>query len=241
MELINEINNEIELENKQQNFFNSFLGKTINGAIDMGLRAVLPDLIEEQIIDIKNALLENGLQEGINTAINSGKDFVKSFIGIFTGKFENMEQIKIATGNGGIVDTISDGLDYSLEKIYDKGYINNTVFSLIKSGKNVLLDTIEGNLNKELENQTNLFNQLNNNISEWKEAYNNKNFDLMNKIYENIENNIDKIVPIENIIKEIREIENIQNFIKNKDENNEIAELEKELINKFSEIKQSGT
>lgn len=237
MELINEINTEIELENKQQNFFNSFLGKTINGTIDIGLRALLPDLIEEQIIDIKNALIENGLQEGINTAINSGKDFIKSFIGIFTGKFENIEQINIATGNGGIVDTISDGLDYSLEKIYDKGYINNTIFSIIKSGKNALLNTIEGNLNKELENQTNIFNQLNTNISEWKEAYNNKNWNLMNKIYENIENNIDKIIPLENLIKEIRKIEDIQNFIKNKGENYEISELEKELIEKFSEIK----
>ena len=237
MELINEINTEIELENKQQNFFKSFLGKTINGAIDIGLRALLPDLIEEQVIDIKNALIENGLQEGINTAINSGKDFVKSFIGIFTGKFENIEQINIATGNGGIVDTISDGLDYSLEKIYDKGYINNTIFSIIKSGKNALLNTIEGNLNKELENQTNIFNQLNANISEWKEAYNNKNWNLMNKIYENIENNIDKIIPLENLIKEIRKIEDIQNFIKNKGENYEISELEKELIEKFSEIK----
>lgn len=237
MELINEINTEIELENKQQNFFKSFLGRTINGAIDIGLRALLPDLIEEQVIDIKNALIENGLQEGINTAINSGKDFVKSFIGIFTGKFENIEQINIATGNGGIVDTISDGLDYSLEKIYDKGYINNTIFSIIKSGKNALLNTIEGNLNKELENQTNIFNQLNANISEWKEAYNNKNWNLMNKIYENIENNIDKIIPLENLIKEIRKIEDIQNFIKNKGENYEISELEKELIEKFSEIK----
>lgn len=237
MELINEINTEIELENKQQNFFKSFLGRTINGAIDIGLRALLPDLIEEQVIDIKNALIENGLQEGINTAINSGKDFVKSFIGIFTGKFENIEQINIATGNGGIVDTISDGLDYSLEKIYDKGYINNTIFSIIKSGKNALLNTIEGNLNKELENQTNIFNQLNTNISEWKEAYNNKNWNLMNKIYENIENNIDKIIPLENLIKEIRKIEDIQNFIKNKGENYEISELEKELIEKFSEIK----
>ena len=165
------------------------------------------------------------------------KDFVKSFIGIFTGKFENIEQINIATGNGGIVDTISDGLDYSLEKIYDKGYINNTIFSIIKSGKNALLNTIEGNLNKELENQTNIFNQLNTNISEWKEAYNNKNWNLMNKIYENIENNIDKIIPLENLIKEIRKIEDIQNFIKNKGENYEISELEKELIEKFSEIK----
>ena len=66
-----EINNNINLEKSNNNFLNNILGKTINTAIDIGLRAVLPDLIENQIIDIKNSLLENGLKSGINTAIKS--------------------------------------------------------------------------------------------------------------------------------------------------------------------------
>lgn len=233
MELESEINNELKLENKQNNFLDTFMGKTINGAIDIGLRTILPDLIEEQIIDIKNALLENGLQEGIKTAIDSGKNFAKSFLGIFTGNFENIDQIKIAVGNGGIVDTISDVIDFSLEKIYENGSINNAIYSLIKGGKNVLINNITSNLNNELEKQSNLIGNLESNIEKWKEAYTNKNFERMNKIYKNIENNINSIIPIENVIKEIRQIENVQNFIKSKGENYEISELEKELIEKF--------
>ena len=233
MELESEINNELKLENKQNNFLDTFLGKTINGAIDIGLRTILPDLIEEQIIDIKNALLENGLQEGIKTAIDAGKNFAKSFLGIFTGKFENIDQIKIAVGNGGVVDTISDVIDFSLEKIYEKGSINNAIYSLIKGGKNVLINNITSNLNNELEKQSNLIRNLESNIEKWKEAYTNKNFESMNKIYKNIENNLNSIIPIENLIKEIRQIENVQNFIKSKGENYEISELEKELIEKF--------
>lgn len=233
MELESEINNELKLENKQNNFLDTFMGKTINGAIDIGLRTILPDLIEEQIIDIKNALLENGLQEGIKTAIDSGKNFAKSFLGIFTGNFENIDQIKIAVGNGGIVDTISDVIDFSLEKIYENGSINNAIYSLIKGGKNVLINNITSNLNNELEKQSNLIGNLESNIEKLKEAYTNKNFERMNKIYKNIENNINSIIPIENVIKEIRQIENVQNFIKSKGENYEISELEKELIEKF--------
>ena len=56
----------------------------------------------------------------------------------------------------------------------------------------------------------------------------------MNKIYEKIEKNINKIVPLENLIKDIRKIENIHNFIKNRGNNIEITELEKDLIEKFS-------
>ena len=41
-------------------------------------------------------------------------------------------------------------------------------------------------------------------------------------------------MPLENLIKDIRKIENIHNFIKNRGNNIEITELEKDLIEKFS-------
>ena len=59
MEIENQINNNIKVE--KNNLLNNIIGKTINNAIDIGLKTILPDLIENQIIDIKNSLLENGL------------------------------------------------------------------------------------------------------------------------------------------------------------------------------------
>ena len=49
------VEQEVTAEN-QNNFLQTTLGKTINTAIDIGLRAILPDMIEEQVIDIKNVL-----------------------------------------------------------------------------------------------------------------------------------------------------------------------------------------
>ena len=89
MELNVELNKNVE----KNNFLNSVLGKTINTAIDIGLRAILPDLIENQVIDIKNALLQNGLKAGIDTAVNSAINLGKSAVGIVTGNFENMEEV----------------------------------------------------------------------------------------------------------------------------------------------------
>ena len=66
-----EIENNINIEKNKNNFLNNIIGKTINNALDIGLRAILPDLIENQIINIKNELIENGLKAGANTAINS--------------------------------------------------------------------------------------------------------------------------------------------------------------------------
>ena len=108
------VEQEVTTEN-QNNFLQTTLGKTINTAIDIGLRAILPDMIEEQVIDIKNVLFNNGLKEGIDIALKSGIEFGKSAIGIVTGKFESLSQAHNAVKNGGIIDSISDTLDNVLE------------------------------------------------------------------------------------------------------------------------------
>ena len=222
-----EIENEINIE--KNNFLNNIIGQTINNAIDIGLKAVLPDLIENQVIEIKDALLKNGLKAGVETAVNSGIDFGKSISGIFTGNFENMTQVRIAVSEGGILETISDVLDKITNKTYEAGYINKTVNTLIKNGKDIILDNISNNIRKQLDEQTDLIENLNRYIDNWKESYNNQNFIEMEKEYNKIEENIDKIIPLENIIKEIREIESIHNLIKNNGQNFEISDLEKNL------------
>ena len=132
-----EIENKINIEKNKNIFLNNIIGKTINNALDIGLRAILPDLIENQVINIKNELIENGLKAGANTAINSVINLKKSAMGIITGNFDNIEQINTAIGNGGIIDTISDLLDNALNKIYKNGKINNNIYKLIKNGKNM--------------------------------------------------------------------------------------------------------
>ena len=52
MEIENNILNNLNINNEQNKFVNSTIGKVINNAIDMGLRHVLPDLIEEENIKI---------------------------------------------------------------------------------------------------------------------------------------------------------------------------------------------
>ena len=68
----------------------------INTAVDLGIRAALPNLIEDQVITIKDAILNSGFESGINQAINSAIDLGKSAIGIVTGNFENITQARNA-------------------------------------------------------------------------------------------------------------------------------------------------
>ena len=233
MQIENEINNEINLEKKQNNFLNTILGQTINKAVDVGLKVVLPDLIEDQVIQIKNTIINNGFKEGLQSVIDSTLDFGKSAIGIFTGNFENTNQIKLAIGNGGLIDKSSELLDKINDKIYQLGYINKTVNTLIKNGKNILLDNVEKNIKKELDEQNNLIEKMGTYVNNWEKYYNAKDFNGMEKEYNKIEDMIDKIVPLENIIKKTREVENIHNLIINNGHNFDISELEIELNKKL--------
>lgn len=227
MEIENEINNNIKIE--KNNLLNSIIGKTINNAIDIGLKTVLPDLIENQVIDIKNSFIENGLTEGIQTAVDSAVDFGKSAIGIFTGNFENMTQVRTAVADGGIIDAMSNVLDKVIDKTYQSGLINKSISTVIKNGKNILLENISSNIKNELDEQTNTVEKLGRYVENWKEYYNNKDFDGMTKEYNKIKSQLDNIIPLENILKETREVETLHNLIKNNGKNFEITDLEKEL------------
>lgn len=230
----NNLNNYLVTPKKQNNFLQTTLGKTINVAIDVGLRWALPDLIENQIIEIKDALLQNGLKAGIDKAIESAIDMGKSALGILTGNFENISQVQAAVEKGGIIDTISNTIDYALKISNRKGLIPNGVSTMIKSSKNVILDNISNNIEKTLTNQLKSAEKIDKYSENWKEYYNNKNFEGMEKEYKKIKEELSNLIPLENTIKKAREIENLHALIKNKGQDFNLSQEELELAKKFS-------
>lgn len=79
--------------------------------------------------------------------------------------------------------------------------------------------------------QGNEISKFETSINEWKKGYENKDFDLMEKEMKNINKYLEKIMPLENIIKEARLAENVHNLIKNNNKNFEINEVELEAAN----------
>lgn len=229
IEQSNKIENNIVTEQSQNNFLETTLGKTINGAVDIGLRWVLPDLIEDEIIDIKDSLIKGGLKEGINTAINKAIDFGKGAIGIFTGKFENISQAQSAIKTGGIIDGISDVIDTVLNKTTKSGLINSNISSLIKQGKNVILDNVSKNIEDTFTSQLDNIEKLGKYENNWKEYYNAKDFNGMEKEYKKITDKLKELIPLENTLKEARIIENLHNIIKNNGQNFDLSNEQLEL------------
>ena len=234
MELEQNENLNIEQNNNKNDFLNSTLWKTINNGIDIGLRYLLPDLVEDEIIDLKDNLINYGLKDGVKKSVDSVIETGKQAIGIFSGNFEDIGQLQNTIKNGGVIDKISDILDTVIDKVEDTGKISNDVSNILRNGKTSILSNVERNIEATLNNQINGAENVQNYIENWKEYFEQKNFDGMEKEYTKIKNELKELVPIENTLKAARYVENIHNLIKNNGQNFELADEEIELASKLN-------
>ena len=228
-----EINNQNITPEKQNEFLQTALGKTINGALDIGLRWILPDLIEDQIIEIKDSLLNNGLKEGIRKSVEVGLDFAKSAYGIISGNFDSISQIQTAVQKGGIIDTISDSLDSVLKYTVKKDIIPEGVARVIRSSKNTILDNIQTNLGKTMTEQLRGIEKIDRYIGNWNQYLKGENFEGMEREYQKIKEQLKILVPLETTLKKARELENLHALIKSNGQDFNISEEEKTLATKL--------
>lgn len=237
-----EINNNIKLEKNniqgvtyenQKNFLETNLGQVINGGVDLGLRAVFPDLIEDEVIEIKNSIITDGFKAGVKTAIDNIVDMGRSVLGVFTGKFDNMSQVKDVIKKGGLIDSVSDVLDWGINKAKEKDLISNSTANLIKKGKNTILNIVNNNVENNMTSQIESVEKIDKYILKWNEHYKNQDFTNMEKQYNKMENELEKIMPLKNVLTKARVVENLHNLIKNNGKNFKLSKEEIELANKL--------
>lgn len=240
MEINNlEKNKNIELKNMtinektQKDFLETTLGKTINTAIDIGIRAILPEFVEDQIINVKNNLFNYGLKDGITKTIDDAIDLGKSAVGMVTGNFENVAQMQSVVKSGGLIDGVSLLIDTVLNKVKYSGALDNNVINIIKQGKNLILNNVESNIERNFNKQYEAIENMDKYISKWKDYYQNQDFNGMEKEYKKLEKQIKDIVPIEKTINEAKTIEVLHNLIKNNGQNFNLSNEELELAEKL--------
>ena len=234
MEIENNIFNNLNLNNEQNKFINSTIGKVVNNAIDIGLRYVLPDLIEEEIIEVKNLLMKNDLNGGIKEAVENAINFGKTQAGIEAESFENISQIKNALKQESIINAVSEVIDMATKNAQSTGKIDKEIGSLIKREKKSILSNVSTNIEKELNNQEKNIEELEKYSESWKEYYKNKDFNGMQKKYDKIREKLKEIIPIEQTIKNARIIETLHNLIKNKGIDFNLTKEEIELVQKLN-------
>ncbi len=255
MDLVNEITNEVDnqLSNintndlvvansvevandminvpDQKSFLETTLGRVINLGVDVGIRSLLPDFVEDHVISIKDAILKSGFKDGIHTVIDNVVDFGKAVKGIVTGNFENINQAKDVIKKGGILDSTSELLDFSIDVAKENGLINKDIAKNLKNGNKSILKSVESSIDFEFKSEINELVKLEKYESQWNNYYNEHNFEGMEKEYNKMKKSLKEILPIENILKEARRIENLHLLIKNNGQNFDISEDQIELAN----------
>ena len=236
------VNNEINLKNNiqevsyegQKNFLETTWGQIVNGGINIGLRALLPDFLEDEIIQVKDSIVTDGFKAGMKTAIDNAIDLGKSFLGIFTGKFENMSQIKDVIKKGKLIDGISEVLDWGIDMANENNLISKSTSRAIKKGKNTMLNNISSNIEENTNLQIESIEKIEKYTEKWNKYFNNKDFSNMEKQYEKIEKELETIIPLEDVIIKARQVENLHNLIKNNGQNFNLSKEELELAKKLA-------
>ena len=214
-ELGNNISKNLNLENLQNNFLNTTIGKVANVAIDLGIKAIMPDCVENEVIEVKDALISGGLEEGINTAVKNAVEVGKKAIGLENVEFSSIEEAAKALQEGDTVGGISSGLDFVLDSISNSEILPENITYIIKQGKEIILNDVDSGIKNEFSDEIKAINKLEKYISNWEKNYLKKDMEGVQKEYKKIEKQMIKILPLEKMINNVNKIRNIHDLINN--------------------------
>jgi len=232
MQEIDNIEVENEVEKERYNFFETPIGKFVDSSLNVAISTVFPALIDDQIINIKDALITGGFDEGLREIKRTGSLYSDTIKGIATGEFKSIEQMRLAVKDGGILDLVSICIDKGLLYIENKTKIEKDVVKMIRAGKNVLINQLSSSIEKKYSSQLEHIEKLSNYCDKWKESFDNKDLEGMNRCYKQIKAQKKGIIQIENIIKKANEIENIQKIVTSSG-NFDLSEEELKLASKI--------
>lgn len=144
-----------------------------------------------------------------------------------------MSQVKNVIEKGGLIDSVSDALDWGIKKARDGDVISKEAATIINKGKNAVLNAVNSSIENNLTSQIESIDKIDKYISNWSTYYNNQDFNNMEKEYKKMEKEIQSVLPLENVLSKARQVENLHELIKNNGKNFELSPEALELASKL--------
>lgn len=210
---LEKIDRNADILNSQDSFLKNIFSKGINFAVDSAIRAVLPNIIEEQAIDIKNAIIKNGFSEGMEVLVDKVKEFGSCVLGIGKGKFNNISEMDLAIKKGGVLKTVSKGLSLGIDYAKNIGVISKEQSALLKNIKTSTINGVSKNIENELLKEVKKIEKLEKYQGKWYKALDEKDISKMEKYIKEINKLNLELVKFENISKNTEKINEIHEII----------------------------
>ncbi len=224
---------ELALTNTHENNISKTIANVANNALEFGLKAILPDFIEDDVIEIKDKFIQEGFTEGVQSVIDKLEDVGKSIKGIFTGEFDSLEQVKRVVQTNGILDGVSTVVDKILKKLLDKKAIKKPTYNMIKQGKKEIINSLETEIEEIYKPTTYNMEKLEGYCQEWQQKYKEKDYSGMEKAAQKIRTKLKQTQIVEEMINKARNVEKIQKYIKENGNIDSLTDVEKELLEKI--------
>lgn len=224
---------ELALTNTHENNISKTIANVANNALEFGLKAILPDFIEDDVIEIKDKFIQEGFTEGVQSVIDKLEDVGKSIKGIFTGEFDSLEQVKRVIQTNGILDGVSTVVDKILKKLLDKKAIKKPTYNMIKQGKKEIINSLETEIEEIYKPTTYNMEKLEGYCQEWQQKYKEKDYSGMEKAAQKIRTKLKQTQIVEEMINKARNVEKIQKYIKENGNIDSLTDVEKELLEKI--------
>jgi len=133
LDMTNNLNQNIEREtsltlaNEQNRFFETRIGNIINRGLDIGIRMIFPSFLEDGIIEVKDALFNEGLGSAVRTAIDETINLGRQALNFITRGFRSTPEAMQIMDSGGLTENVAKAVDEVITKACTSNNINEEV------------------------------------------------------------------------------------------------------------------
>ena len=184
------------------------LSTVVDRVVTTGIKALpLPGEWGENILDIKQALekggLKGGIEEAVSVAVKEGAKFLK----LPGNVIEDVMELKDALKKGGIKEGASKAVDLAIENAVRYNLIPGSLGKGLQGAKDAVWGhSFDSELDKMFQKQEVTLKRLTKSCDTWEKSYTEGSIEGMKGAVKNIESDLKKVLPLENVLKRAQEV-----------------------------------